>query len=137
MKNILILLFILTLFSNADLSVQQIQEMVNKIHEKREGVKLETLENTKEPFVRLEESNSTSTFVIPTREIKKDAKLILHAIVNGKVFINDGWMREGDNILGYELKYVGKRGVVLRNENHIKKLFLRKERDNFITIEER
>lgn len=136
MKNIFIAWFTLTLLLNADLSVQQIQEMVNRIHEKREGVKLETLESTKEPFVRLEENNSTSTFVIPTTETK-EAKLILHALVNGKAFINDSWISEGDNILGYKLKYIGIRGVVLRNENHIKKLFLRKKRDNFITIEER
>lgn len=137
MKHILILLFSFTTFSCADLSVKQIQEMVNKIHEKREGIKLETLENTKEPFVRLEENNSTSTFVIPTKKIVEEAKLILHAIVNGKAYINDRWMSEGESILGYNLKYIGKRGVVLRNDNHIKKLFLRKKRNNFITIEER
>lgn len=137
MKHILILLFSFTTFSCADLSVKQIQEMVNKIHEKREGVKLETLENTKEPFVRLEENNSTSTFVIPTKKIVEEAKLILHAIVNEKAYINDRWMSEGESILGYNLKYIGKRGVVLRNDNHIKKLFLRKKRNNFITIEER
>ena len=137
MKHILILLFSFTTFSCADLSVKQIQEMVNKIHEKREGVKLETLENTKEPFVRLEENNSTSTFVIPTKKIVEEAKLILHAIVNGKAYINDRWMSEGESIRGYNLKYIGKRGVVLRNDNHIKKLFLRKKRNNFITIEER
>lgn len=137
MKHILILLFSFTTFSCADLSVKQIQEMVNKIHEKREGIKLETLENTKEPFVRLEENNSTSTFVIPTKKIVEEAKLILHAIVNGKAYINDRWMSEGESIRGYNLKYIGKRGVVLRNDNHIKKLFLRKKRNNFITIEER
>jgi len=137
MKHILILLFSFTTFSCADLSVKQIQEMVNKIHEKREGVKLETLENTKEPFVRPEENNSTSTIAIPTKKIVEEAKLILHAIVNGKAYINDRWMSEGESIRGYNLKYIGKRGVVLRNDNHIKKLFLRKKRNNFITIEER
>jgi len=137
MKHILILLFSFTTFSCADLSVKQIQEMVNKIHEKREGIKLETLENTKEPFVRLEENNSTSTFVIPTKKIVEEAKLILHAIVNEKAYINDRWMSEGESILGYNLKYIGNRGAVLRNDNHIKKLFLRKKRNNFITIEER
>lgn len=136
MKKIFMIIIALTLFLSADLSVQQIQEMVNRIHEKREGVKLETLEDTKEPFVRLEENNNTSTFVIPT-VVKEEAKLNLHAIMNGKAYINDHWLKEGENILGYELKYIGKRGVVLRNENHIKKLFLRKNKNNFITIEER
>jgi len=137
MKTILIIILSMTISIYADLSVNQIQEMVNKIHQKREGVKLVTLEDTKEPFVRLQSDNNISTFVIPTTEKKEDAKLVLHAIVNGKAYINNEWLKVDDNILGYKLKFIGKRGVVLRNENHIKKLFIRKKRDNFIKLEER
>lgn len=137
MKKILLLSGLLTVFLVADLSVDQIANMVTKIHEKREGVKLETLESTKEPFVRLKEENNITALVIPTKVVDKDQKLILHSIINNKAFINDGWKSVGDTILGYKLKHIGKRGVVLRNENHIKKLFLRKERDDFITLEER
>ena len=57
--------------------------------------------------------------------------------MSGKAYINDAWKAIDDTVMGYTLKYVGKRGVVLRNGNHIKKLFLHKERDNFITIEGR
>ena len=42
-----------------------------------------------------------------------------------------------DAVMGYTLKYIGDRGVVLRNENHIKKLFLHKTGDNLIKLEER
>ena len=137
MKKITLLLLSLTIVTFADLSVKQIQKMVNNIHKKREGVKLETLEDTKEPFVRLEEENNIATFVIPTKKQKQNVKLILHAIVNGKAYINDAWIGVDDKILGYTLKFIGKRGVVLRNNNHIKKLFLHKERNNFIKLEER
>ncbi len=135
-KLLLIFLIAMTYNAYADLSVEQVQEMVRKIHEKREGVKLDTLNETKEPFVRLEEKGDVSVFVIP-KVVKEKVKLKLHAIVNGKAYINDRWLDEGESILGYELKYIGKRGVVMRNENHIKKLFLRKYKDSFITIEER
>jgi len=136
MKNIFLFLLMLTMFLNADLSVKQIQEMVNKIHEKRVGVKLEALVNTKEPFVRLQEENNISTFVIPVIK-NNDVKLELHAIVNGKAYINDSWLKINENIFGYQLKYIGNKGVVLRNENHIKKLFLRKNGKSFIKLEER
>jgi len=134
MKKILFIISVSIVSLYADLSVDQIQEMVEKIHEKREGVDLETLETTKEPFVRLEEENNVTTFVIPVKA--EEAKLVLHAIVNGKAYINDTWQSIDDSILGYTLKYIGKRGVVLKNGDHIKKLFLRKKRDSFITIEE-
>ncbi|HEY9190047.1 MAG TPA: hypothetical protein VIM88_04195 [Sulfurovum sp.] len=134
MKKILLLLLPLTVFLNADLSVEQIQKMVVSIHEKREGVKLETLDTTVSPFVRFEAESNGTTFSAP---IKEEEKLALHAIVNGKAFINDGWIDIGDSIMGYTLKYVGTRGVVLRDGNHIKKLFLHEKRDNFIKLEER
>lgn len=136
MKKIAISFTVLSLFASADLSIQQIETMVTQIHKQREGVKLETLKETKEPFVRSEEDdNNVVTFVIP--EKNEDAKLNLHAIVNGKVYINDEWIGLGDKVMGYTLKYIGKRGVVLRNENNIKKLFLSKPGNDFIQIEER
>ena len=135
MKKLFILLSLVISVSYADLSVNQIRDMVTKIHQKREGIKLETLENTKEPFVRLQEDNNVTIFAIPQKE--EETKLVLHAILNGKAYINDEWKKMDDVVGGYTLKYIGKRGVVLRNENQIKKLFLHKEGDNFITIEGR
>jgi hypothetical protein len=134
MKKILLLLLPFTVFLNADLSVEQIQKMVVSIHEKREGVELETLDATVSPFVRLEVESNGTTFSTP---VKEEEKLALHAIVNGKAFINDTWSNVGDTIMGYTLKFVGQRGVVLRDGNHIKKLFLHDTRDNFIKLEER
>jgi len=135
MKKLFILLSLVVSVSYADLSVNQIRDMVTKIHQKREGIKLETLDNTMEPFVRLQEESNVTTFIIPQKE--KETKLVLHAILNGKAYINDEWKKMDDVVGGYTLKYIGKRGVVLRNENQIKKLFLHKEGDNFITIKGR
>jgi hypothetical protein len=134
MKKILLLLLPSTVFLSADLSVEQIQKMVLSIHEKREGVQLATLESTESPFVHLQEENNITTFGVPEKD---EAKLALHAIVNGKAYINDAWSSTGDIIMGYTLKYIGKRGVVLRNGNHVKKLFLHEKRDNLIKLEER
>ena len=133
MKKIFLLLP-LTVLLNADLSVEQIQKMVLQIHEKREGVQLATLENTKDPFILVNEENNVTTFTVPENE---EAKLVLHAIVNGKAYINDSWSSPDDTVMGYTVKYIGPRGVVLRNGNHVKKLFLHEKRDNFIKLEER
>ena len=135
MKKILIIMSLLYVSLYADLTVAQIENMISKIHLKREGVKLETLEATKEPFVRRSEKDNVSKIVIPVK--REEADLTLHAIVNGKAYINDEWKAIDDTIMAYTLKYVGKRGVVLRKDNKIKKLFLHQERNNFITLEER
>jgi hypothetical protein len=107
--------------------------MISKIHLKREGIELAKLETTKEPFVQIREKNNVTTFVAPVETVK----LSLHAIMNGKAYINESWKSVDDTVMGYTLKYVGKRGVVLRNGNNIKKLFLHQDRDNLITLKER
>jgi hypothetical protein len=135
MKKTIYFLFIFLSFLNADLSKEQIKTMVNQIHQQREGVKLETLEQTKEPFIRIVENNESVE--VSTPQIDEQVKLSLHAIMNGKAYINDSWKKKGDVILGYELVYVGKSGVVLRNENQIKKLFLHKKKNDFIMTKER
>ncbi|MDY0402601.1 hypothetical protein [Sulfurovum sp.] len=136
MKKTAISFTLLSLLAYADLSISQIGKMVSEIHEKREGVRLDTLEKTKEPFVKAETGeDNIVTFTIP--EKKEDSKLTLHAIINGKAYINDQWVEREEKIMGYTLKYIGKRGVVLRNGNNIKKLFMSKSENSFIQIEER
>ncbi len=135
MKNILLIVSLLTASLHADLSVDQIEKMVKKIHEKRDGFDLETLDQTKSPFLVFEEEEKVTSFVTPKQTLK--AKISLHAIMGGKAFINDGWKDLNDTVLGYTLKYIGKRGVVLTRGDHIKKIFLHEDRDNFIKLEER
>jgi len=127
----ILLLFATSLYS--DLFVNQIEQMVSKIHEKRQGANLEILETTKDPFVRLKKEKNIKIFDMPTKS--KEVKISLHAIMNGKAYINDEWKSIDDMIMGYTLKHIGKRGVVLRNGNQIKKLFFHKKRDNFIMVE--
>jgi len=135
MKKLLLIpgLFVLSL--HADLSVKQIQNMIVKIHEKRIGADLAILDKTKEPFVVRNTEDNVTVYVAPVMIQQKEAKLSLHAIMNGRAFINDSWKSIDDRILGYTLKYVGKRGVVLKNGNQIKKLFLHEQKDNFIKVE--
>lgn len=136
MKRLFLLFFFLSFFLNAEISVKQIEQMVSKIHQKREGIKLETLQKTKEPFVRLEEvEDKVKTFVVPQTLEAQD--LVLNAVVNESAYINGGWVKTGDMIAGFEVKFVGKKDVVLQRDNEIKRLFLSKQREKlpFIIME--
>jgi hypothetical protein len=134
MKKIFIFIAVCSMV-NADLSVKQIEQMIEKIHLRREGVDLSTLEQTKEPFIRVKEEDNVTVVEMPKKV--EDVRLVLHALMSGKAYINDSWKKVGDTILGYTVKYIGKRGVVLRNGNTIKKLFLGKSKKNLIMLEER
>lgn len=135
MKKIFVLVIVLTSFVFSDLSVNQIRDRVMKIHQKREGISLYKLESTKEPFLKEKEDINTTKLIVA--EEHKETALTLHAILNNRAYINENWKSVNDSIGGYILKYIGKKGVVLQNDNQIKKLFLSQKKDNFITIKER
>jgi len=122
-----------TILLQADLSVEQIEQMVEKVNKQREGIDLQTLEMTKEPFVQHQAEHNITHVTIHVIEEKE---LLLHAIMNSKAYINDSWMSVNDKIMGYILKYIGKRGVVLKRGNEIKKLFLHKK-NRLIHLEKR
>ena len=135
MKNTILIVSFLTASLYADLSVGQIENMILKIHEKRVGYNFVTLETTQSPFVALAEEDNITRIIVP--EENDNVKISLHALMAGKAYINDAWKDINETIMGYTLKYVGKRGVVLRNGNHIRELFLHEKKDNFIKIEGR
>ncbi len=133
-KTIYTLLATSVVYGN-DLSMEQIRIMVQKIHDPRDGISIEKLKDTKEPFVRVENENNTTTYVVPVEE--EDTKLTLNAILNESAYINGQWKRVDENVSGYTLKYIGRKGVVLKKDTQIKKLFLSKKKLDFITINER
>jgi len=132
MKKIFLLFIAISVVVFADLSMKQIEEMVLKIHKKRDGVKLATLENTKAPVMEIKiEDNVTEPIV---EEEVTEKKMKLHTILNNKAYINDRWYNLNDTVMGYTLKYMGKRGVVLKNDKTIRKLFLREKNNSFLMI---
>ncbi len=137
MKRMLIFVPLSLTLAVADLSVKQIETMVQKIHLKREGIALKTLEQTKEPFIRIKKEENKPVVVELPSQMEEDVKLSLHAIMGGKAYINDGWKKVGDVVMGYTVKYIGKRGVVLQNGTTIKKLFVGKPKEQLLILDER
>ena len=138
MKKITYFIVAGTLIVNANYSVKQIENMVLKIHNKRSGVDSSVLENTFEPFVnKTVVSIDKPDVKIPVKIDKTEKKMELHAILGGKAYINNRWLKVNDTIDGYELKYIGKRGVVLQNGNSVKKLLFHEKKNNLIKLEGR
>jgi hypothetical protein len=138
MKKITLLILSAATLTSANLSVKQIENMVLKIHQKRPGADITILDKTYEPFVLKKVYKETNT----TKEIKpvvvkNEAKLQLHAIMGNKAFINNKWLEVNDTIEGYQLKYIGKRGVVLQSGNSIKKLLFNDKKNSLIKLEGR
>ncbi|MFT7824815.1 MAG: hypothetical protein ABXS92_08635 [Sulfurimonas sp.] len=136
MKKLIASFTLLSVVLSADLTVQQIEQMVKKISERREGIKLETLKRTSEPFVRMQESEDhVVKFIVP--EKREESRIDLHAIVNEKAYLNESWFEKGDTIMGYTVDQIDNNGVVLKSEMNIKKLFLHDKKNSIIQLTER
>jgi hypothetical protein len=138
MKNTTLLILSATILASANLSVKQIENMVLKIHQKRPGTDVAMLDATYEPFAVkvIQDDNQTKETVTVTAQAK-EAKLELHALMADKAFINNKWLEVNSTIDGYQLKYIGKRGVVLQSGNNIKKLIFNDQKNSIIKLEGR
>ncbi len=107
----------------SSVATQEIDKMINDIRKPRKSLDMGELERVKDPFVVEKVHISTPEAIIPVFK-KPTPKFSLSAIVNKKAHINGDWHEEGEMIMGYELAYVGTRGVVLTIKKDIVKLFL-------------
>ena len=125
----LILIFILSLFSYSNsLSYDEIAQMVLKIKQKREGIGLEELNGTPNPFTIVKKvvKKPKKKIVKKKPEIIKiiEPTFTLTAILNSKAFINGKWygvndkLKEGD----YKVVYIGSSGVVIKSPRVTKRL---------------
>ncbi len=104
-------------------ATQEIDKMINGIKKPRKSLDIKELERVKDPFVVVKVHTDTPEAIIPVFK-KPTPKFSLSAIINNKAHINGDWHEKGGMVMGYELAYVGTRGVVLTIKKDIVKLFL-------------
>jgi len=104
---------------------------IKKIREERPSVSLKKLETTKEPFAIIKKKENKKVIVVPD-EVIAESTFMLDGIMNKTAYINGDWYKIGDVIDGYTIGYIGKKGVVLRKDNDIKKVFVHKQIKNKI-----
>jgi len=136
MKKFILFLGIITTSLFAEITLQEIDMMIDKIKKPRDGILLEALAKTPDPFkieVPISEANNSDSIIT-----KKDKDFSLNAIMNGKAFIDGEWRVKEDIVSDYTVTFIGKKGVVLVRERNIIKLFLqKKEHKNIIMIKGR
>jgi hypothetical protein len=137
MKKILILLTInISIVLASSLSSAEITNMISKIKEKREGITLDKLSGTSNPFLikvkkKALKKEDKPTILMPT---VVEEQLNLTAILNHAAFINKKWYKFGDKVGSYRVGYVSRHSVTLKSVNGNKTLRLKKKNRNFIKL---
>jgi len=133
MKKLFISFGIVVTVAFSSVATQEIDKMIAEIKKPRKGIALEELSSIPNPFVTVKKDLNITKVFVPKRI---EANMELGGIVNHKAYINGSWRKEGDDVSGYTLQYVGTRGVVLVDEARIKRLFLHEKKEGIITMKE-
>jgi hypothetical protein len=109
----------------ADLSIGQMETMVEKIKAKRAGAQIEKNPHFTSPFVMIQKDENRSVIEDP----KSNAvTFTLGAIINNKAFLNKKWLEIGDRIEGYELTEIKDNSITLIQEERTIQVFLKKSK---------
>ncbi len=133
MKKLFISLGIVSTVAFSSVATQEIDKMIVQIKEPRKGIELKELSSIPNPFVTVKKDINITKVFVPKRI---ETNMELGGIVNHKAYINGSWRKEGDDVSGYTLQYVGTRGVVLVDKARIKRLFLHEKIEDIIMIKE-
>ena len=133
MKKLFISFGIVSTLAFSSVATQEIDKMIIQIKEPRKGIELKELSSIPNPFVTVKKDINITKVFVPKRI---ETNMELGGIVNHKAYINGSWRKEGDDVSGYILQYVGTKGVVLVDDTRIKRLFLHEKKENVITIKE-
>jgi hypothetical protein len=109
----------------ADLSIGQMETMVEKIKAKRAAAQIEKDPHFTSPFVMIQQDDNRSVIEDP----KSNAvAFTLGALINNKAFLNERWVKVGDKIEGYELTEIKDNSVTLVQEERTIQVFLKKSK---------
>ncbi len=116
-----------SLIAFVSLSADNIDEIVSKINSKRHSViskkKLTTITSPMPKLVVID-TNATKESNKTVVEDKVDS-FSLTAIMNNSAFINNSWVKVGENVDGYKLVDVMKDSVYLKDGNKTKIIFFK------------
>jgi len=109
----------------ADLSIGQMETMVEKIKAKRAGADIEKNPNFVSPFVMIQQDEGKAVLDDPRNGA---VVFTLGGIINNKAFVNSRWSKVGDRIEGYELTEIKDNHVTLVQEDRMIQVFLKKSK---------
>ncbi|MBN2824743.1 MAG: hypothetical protein JXQ76_05435 [Campylobacterales bacterium] len=130
MKTVVLFFTFISFVFASSVSVEDIKMMVHKIRDKRQGIDMNQLEYTENPFVSVQKDENQTTKVVfkPKRE---EIKLTVDGIVNQKARINGKWMGIGDMIADYNVSHITPQVVTLyrADNNSTKQIFVYKKKN--------
>ena len=125
MKRVATFSLVLMISLNAEFSVEQINNMVTKIQQKRVSKMNIDYRSVPSPFIVIKKDEDSNKTVAMSP--KKQMSFDLSAIINHSAFINGKWYKVGDSMNDYNITKIGDTEVKLENGKNTIELFLPKK----------
>ncbi len=121
---------------SAELSVQKIETIVQKVQNKRVSTRNVDFVKVPSPFVVVIPADENQTEMM-LQAPEKSVQFSLDAIINGRAHLNGTWVEKGQSIQGYTVEEIKPGEVLLKKEDREVHLFLpAKQEHNLLQISE-
>lgn len=131
-KRWMALLLTSAVFLHAEITINDIDKLVNDIKQERIGLKKSDIVSAKDPFIYPEGKAG-----IPLKTGKKSTKRIrftLTAIINDRVKLNNKWYSLNSKIYGYKITKIEGNSVLLaKNSKHVR-VYLKRPKSKKIKL---
>ena len=125
--NTVVLFSVLTGQLFAELSIENIENMVKDIRAKRTS-KIKTVTKIDSPFIVVKKDDNLSVAVkVSKQTIKTDFSL--GAVINDSAFIDGEWRRKGDIVGEFKVILIGRDHVVLKRKKRTITLYFEKAKE--------
>ncbi len=125
--SVLIALQTITVPLAAELSIKNIEKMVNDIHSKRVS-KIKHTTKVPSPFIMIKKDENRSIVVkVTEKAIRTNFNLV--AIVNQSAFIDGSWKKLGDKMGDFKVTAIEEDHVVLKRKDRTITLYFRKAKE--------
>ncbi len=127
-----ILIFTATAILATDITINDIDKLVNDIKQERVGLKEKDILSAKDPFIY--PGGKTRHIFYSAKSRKKRYRFVLSAIVNDHVKINRRWYSLNSKINGFRVSEVGRDYVLLSRNNERIRIYLKRPKSKKIKL---
>ncbi len=121
-----------TLLLGAEITINDIDRLVNDIKQERIGLKEEEIKTAKDPFIY--PNGRLGTVLHSAKAKKRRYRFVLSAIVNDRVKINRRWYGLNSKIAGFRVKKIGRNDVLLTRNDEKIRIFLKRPKSKKIKL---
>ncbi len=127
-----VIIFSTAALLSAEITINDIDKLVNDIKQERIGLKEKEIRSAKDPFIY--PNGKLGRIIRSSKTVKKRYRFVLSAVINDRVKINGRWYKLNSKINGFRLSRVSKDHVLLTRKNERIRIFLKRSKSKKIKL---